>query len=353
MNKKVIVALLILLLLGLGGLAYYLTLPKTVPVAPEEQVVTTPEALAEPTFTVTSVVASVTAPVSNACPAKYDFSAVVTANMAGKVTYRWERSDGVVGVTQTLTFVDAGSITVKSDWTLSSNFTGWKEVHILTPNDLISNQTDFTLKCPVFSVTGVTVSVSPTSSDTCSPEKTFDATGTITANGAGTVNYRWDKSDGTFGSTQSVVFNGAETKTVTSNWNLSSAGDRWFKLHVLTPMDKVSDQANFTLSCPFRVNSVSVSAGTPTGSSCASGKTTTYTGTIVSNAAGDVKYEWIRSDGASDSYAPYTVHFDGPGSKEVTTTWTRYAASTGGEKLHTITPTDKTSDQANSTVTCP
>lgn len=204
---------------------------------------------------------------------------------------------------------------------------------------------------PVFKITKAEASVAPTSSDTCSPATTFSASGQVTANSAGTANYRWDKSDGTFTSTQSVVFSTSGTKTVTGVWSLSEAGSRWMKLHILTPADLLSGPVNFTLTCPFRVNRVEARETGVTGD-CTAGKKVKFEGLIEANSVGDVSYIWRRSDGASSS-TPTTIHFDSPGTKTVTEEWNLWTTYSGWEQIQTTTPNVLTSGKAEFSITCP
>lgn len=101
-------------------------------------------------FSVTSVEASVKSVPSRQCPARFDFTGSISANGSGDVVYRWERSDGGMGAEQTLSFAEAGTQTVSESWTLSTVGTNsyWEVVHVLTPNDMTSNQASFTLSCP-------------------------------------------------------------------------------------------------------------------------------------------------------------------------------------------------------------
>ena len=101
-----------------------------------------------PVFAVTSVTASVSpSSFTGECPKTFNFSAVIAVNGPGTVTYRWERSDGAIASTQTVTFTAAGSKTVTATWTLSAAGTHWMRIHILTPNEMISNQASFQLIC--------------------------------------------------------------------------------------------------------------------------------------------------------------------------------------------------------------
>jgi len=199
---------------------------------------------------VTGATASVSpASYNGACPGVFNFSANITTNGAGTVTYRWERSDGAVGPTQSLTFGGPGTQTVTTSWSLGARGTFWERIHILSPNDAYSNQATFTNNCTTaFAVTNVTASVSPTSYSGSCPG-TFNFSARITTNGAGTVTYRWERSDGAVGPTQSLTFAGAGTQTVTTSWTLGARGTYWERVHILSPNDIYSNQATFTNNC--------------------------------------------------------------------------------------------------------
>lgn len=95
-----------------------------------------------------------------------------------------------------------------------------------------------------FQVTGVSASVSP-SYDTCG-SNTYTFTGSISTNGAGTVRYTWERSDGALSPEQTVYFNGAGTQSVTNSWNLNSTYSGWSRLRVLAPNDTTSNMATFS-----------------------------------------------------------------------------------------------------------
>lgn len=99
-------------------------------------------------FAVTSVTASVSTPsYSGPCPYQFNFSAIITTNGAGAVTYQWERSDNSSDLPQTVTFSSAGSIVVTTYWDIGAAGTHWERVRILTPNSRVSNQATFILSC--------------------------------------------------------------------------------------------------------------------------------------------------------------------------------------------------------------
>ncbi|MCD6285594.1 MAG: hypothetical protein J7M39_06755, partial [Anaerolineae bacterium] len=68
-------------------------------------------------------------------------------------------------------------------------------------------------------------------------------------NGAGTVEYAWERSDGNAVASQTVNFAGAGTKSVNTSWSLSSEGEKWMRLRITAPNSLVSNQATFTLEC--------------------------------------------------------------------------------------------------------
>lgn len=100
------------------------------------------------TFAVTSVTASASPPTySGPCPYQFNFSAIITANGPGTVTYQWERSDGTSDLPQTISFGSAGSVIVTTYWVLGAPGPGWERVRILSPNSVLSNQAFFILNC--------------------------------------------------------------------------------------------------------------------------------------------------------------------------------------------------------------
>jgi hypothetical protein len=110
------------------------------------------------------------------------------------------------------------------------------------------------IKAVKFSVTKVTVSASPKSyTGACTPSTTFTFTGKITTNGAGTVTYKWERSDGASSSEDTITFSDAGTKTVTTTWTYGGAGNvgtSWERLHVTDPNDIKSSKAEVKYNCP-------------------------------------------------------------------------------------------------------
>ena len=99
-----------------------------------------------------------------------------------------------------------------------------------------------------FSVTSVTANVVPPSYSGGCPYQ-FNFAAVITANGPGTVTYRWERSDGTSDSTQSITFGSAGSQVVTTYWFLGGSGPGWERVRILSPNSMVSNEAVFSLNC--------------------------------------------------------------------------------------------------------
>ncbi len=103
-----------------------------------------------------------------------------------------------------------------------------------------------------FRVTGVSLSVSePEFTGSC-PHR-FEFTGRVTVNRAGTVRYRWIRSDGGKSGEQTLVFATAGTMPVSTYWQLGSGmgsyPDRWMAIEIMAPNSLVSRHARFSLKC--------------------------------------------------------------------------------------------------------
>ena len=81
----------------------------------------------------------------------FQFSADITTNGAGTVTYKWERSDNANAPEQSLTFASAGTKTVTTSWSRwfnpGDNDTGWERINITDPNHQTFAAANFTVTC--------------------------------------------------------------------------------------------------------------------------------------------------------------------------------------------------------------
>lgn len=94
-----------------------------------------------------------------------------------------------------------------------------------------------------FAVTSVSLSVSGGCGN-------FQIQADIKTNGAGTVTYKWIRSDGgTDTATHpDLVFDSAGTKSVTTSWSTTASGDKWMDIYIDKPNHQQFGRANF--SCP-------------------------------------------------------------------------------------------------------
>jgi hypothetical protein len=101
-------------------------------------------------YTVTKVVA-IAKPRTYAgpCPATVEFLGTIFVSRPGRVEYRRERSDGVMGPRESVDIRSAGK-GVTTTWKVGTphkGFSGWEKLHALAPKDIISNQAAVHIKC--------------------------------------------------------------------------------------------------------------------------------------------------------------------------------------------------------------
>lgn len=311
-------------------------------------------------FAVTNATISVNRSTYNGpCPNTFTTGSRITANGAGTVKYRWERSDGTNSETRTIQFDAAGEKAVTNfDWQIPSSGNYWMRLHVLEPNDLASNRGETTWNCAAesgFAVTDVIASVALTTFAGACP-KDFNFSGRITANGPGTVTYRWERSDGDQSPTLTLTYPSALAQTtVPAIWKADRDGTYWMRLHVLTPNDKTSERSTFTVDCTsgasqsFAVTSVTADVD-PEIFSGTCPKSVNYSGVITANGPGTVTYKWVRSDGEGEAR---TINFTGAGSQTVTSSSVTYNQSaTYWAKLQVTAPNSMISDQAKFTLNC-
>lgn len=79
-------------------------------------------------------------------------------------------------------------------------------------------------------------------------------------------------------------------------------------------------------------------------------KTVNFVGTIAVNRAGTVRYTFLRSDGARGPV--HEIRFDGPGSKEVSTSWQLGRSYAGWMAIKILAPREMESNRANFELRC-
>ena len=100
------------------------------------------------TFAVTSVdLLSTPVSYNGACPKTFTIEADITTSAAGKVTYKWQRSDGNTSALNTVTFDSPDTETVHFDWDLNSTDTHWVKIYIDVPNHQWFGPIDIPVTC--------------------------------------------------------------------------------------------------------------------------------------------------------------------------------------------------------------
>jgi len=85
------------------------------------------------------------------CPGVITFKGSISARRAGRVQYKFIRSDGAFAPVQTLEFAAPGSKPVGTTWTLGGaglpSYNGWEAIQIVYPASVQSNRASFSLRC--------------------------------------------------------------------------------------------------------------------------------------------------------------------------------------------------------------
>ncbi len=100
---------------------------------------------------------------------------------------------------------------------------------------------------PPFQVTSVYTVLDGSQPNSCN--NTFGSIGVISTNGAGTVTYQWERSDGTVLPAQTLTFTQAETRNVNTTWNPTGTASGWMRLRILSPNSFVSNQITVAAQC--------------------------------------------------------------------------------------------------------
>jgi len=210
-------------------------------------------------FAVTSAAMTVSSRTHDGpCPVSFDIEAEIRTNGAGTVTYRWERSMIVGGIgsttfspIQSANFIGSARLrTVEdADWRITASGTYRVRLVVISPNALSTNQVTFTVNCrptptpshtpsrtptPLPRVTSVRIRVPPDSYSGACPYL-FKFWADITVDRAGTIKYRWHRSDGFVGPEHELTFSAAGTRTIEGEWRITRDGDYSVRLEFTQP----------------------------------------------------------------------------------------------------------------------
>lgn len=149
-------------------------------------------------------------------------------------------------------------------------------------------------------VTSVAVSVNPPAFEGQCP-KMFEFTGTITADSAGVVSYKWTRSDGATAPEQTIEFKQKGRQVVKTTWTLGDAAtlpsfDGWQAVEILSPNKTVSNRAKFSLKC---VQSATTAPNAPVTTPVLAPRTKTPIRPVppcLDPAAFEIRFEIVRRD---------------------------------------------------------
>ena len=100
-------------------------------------------------------------------------------------------------------------------------------------------------------VTSVSLKAVEEFTGTC-PAK-FDFEAEIKTDGPMTVKYTWLRSDGATAPEETITFDNAGSKTMTTSWTFGANGSsyegNWQQLKIISPNEMLSNKANFNLNC--------------------------------------------------------------------------------------------------------
>jgi len=101
-----------------------------------------------------------------------------------------------------------------------------------------------------FKIISTDLNVNPPSyQGSCKTSVKFTFSGMITANGPGTVQYHFVRSDNATGPVQSLSFSSAGSQPVSTYWALRSTHSGWEQIYIDSPNHETSGKANFSLTC--------------------------------------------------------------------------------------------------------
>lgn len=209
---------------------------------------------------------------TGACAKKFDFEAEIKVDGPMTVKYTWLRSDGATAPEKTIEFDKAGTKVVSTSWTLGESGNSyedyWQQLKVISPNEMLSNKTEFDLHCDedIINITAVAAIVGANEITGECPKK-IDFEAEITVDGPVTLMYTWLRSDGGIAPENTLEFEEAGTKTVATSWTLGANGNSyegyWQQLKIIAPQEVLSEKATFDLYC-LEADSVELVSLNPT-----------------------------------------------------------------------------------------
>ena len=208
----------------------------------------------------------------------FTFSAAISDNKAGTVSYHWKLPSGN-GATQTLSFAKAGSQTVTTTYKpTSDSASGSGSVVVTSPGSATSNAAAFTVTC------GAALAITNSAPATATVGTAYS--GTVTASG-GKGTYTWAAVTGLPAGLTAT----ASGATLTISGTPTTAGTATIPLSV---HDSATPEGTGTASLTLTVSDKAMSIATTAATTATTGKAYSGTATVT---GGNGTYTWAAATG--------------------------------------------------------
>ncbi len=205
-----------------------------------------------PAARVTRATLAAVVPPGKPCPITVELNGTITTTGPLEVKYTWVSSDNANWPEHTINFAKAGTEKVHETWQLGKTYTGWVQLKVVTPNQVLSPRANFKVNCGPAAGTGkvtrATLAAVVSRGAACPLNVSFN--GTITTNGPAEVKYTWVSFDGGSWPERTLKFGKAGTEKVGELRHAGESGKGWMQLKIVSPNAVMSPRANYVVTCP-------------------------------------------------------------------------------------------------------
>ena len=198
------------------------------------------------------------------CPKAFDFSGKIRVDRAGTVAYRYERSDGRLSPVHRLRAPRAGVYrTTPYRWQVRRSGRRWVRIKITSPRVMHSPKTHFEVACrgggmmpPLPQPGEMRIDQFRLEANPELPQKyvgscpkSVEFTASFYASRAGTIAYRFLRSDGRSSGLQRMRIRRAGWHGIQENWRIGHTSRGWGQLEIVRPVHLRSERAPFEVIC--------------------------------------------------------------------------------------------------------
>ncbi|WP_457607892.1 hypothetical protein [Nitratifractor sp.] len=279
-----------------------------------------------------------------------------------RVRYRFVRDDGVASPWISKTFTQPGIFSPKYTWNIPHSVNTRVRLQVKAKPNLPGGPSWKSYNSPkrLLKVTCIqtpligpmTLHADPTHYTGPCPKK-IRFSGSIHFNHAGTIKYRFIRSDGAAGPIKTLHVDHAGTRLVHTYWTLNQSLSGWVRIKILSPSVHYSPKAHFNLQCQTAQSGQVTHASihlTPSDYEGVCPVTLNIKGRIKVNGPALVRYRFLRSNGAQTPVKSMQVNQ--AGSYNVWNSWTIGSDYDGWQRLEVLSPNHKLSPRANFRVRC-